>query len=848
MALSDITTSGFAFTEFSHDLVRIDSPLTWWGIDANSNGLYDTLAVRVPVRSEVAGNNLATTAVLVDTLGNALACLGVPTNLAEGDTAISLYWPGVAIGGAASVGPLAVRSFGIRVITSTENFTVQRGDLGSIGEIDPSGFEGFVPDSVRAVAVQGVVALCPIGDADSLQLRLKMPVPFGGSPLILDHEIYAVRTGTAGGPVTLWQTDGSGTTGGDTLWVTSHNDADTTAVLGWARGSGCGTTSWLCYVDDQPVGVAVPVDVRSFDGTPYAIGAVDRFDSLLIAAALFTQESCADYTGDSYVGAADWAVFQDHLPVDGHHIPRHLTAPDSGQRYAPQESFYTTWEQGLGDSARVTIRLIRDSEPSWEYVFVRDFRDTTNGFYSGSMPVEALLENGTDYRIQVIHTAGYWLAGTSDVGRATSDPIEIYAVGCPFVQTWTSNGWTLDNTILARSTERALAEDAYLIKSEPDRTGGRLKFRILENADEFTTLDRVSVAALDAPEDEKVLRIGNRYVAGTWEPATTVVKASGEDITHLVDASREEYYIGSPGDTLLVDLPARRALIGIEDGGTFSTTQGGGGSGGSGGGKPIDPAPEGPPDLTTAGAEIDEHYLTETGILVQFRNGNGDWETARHWYPRERFDDFVVDGFVEGQMRLIFLGRHKLRYLGRFNYLQDGVTPKSARLLSAAHSRLGNQLSEVQIADENSTVIAPGDTVTFEFETVAPEAGKARHWFLVTNGVYSSVAPQGYDAGPTAPEAPTYAFALGAAWPNPTSGNVQIDYSLARESSVSLRIYTVAGRLVRDLVGERQKAGPYSLAWNLRDDGGARVPSGVYFYRLVADEWASQKKVVFIDR
>jgi flagellar hook assembly protein FlgD len=77
---------------------------------------------------------------------------------------------------------------------------------------------------------------------------------------------------------------------------------------------------------------------------------------------------------------------------------------------------------------------------------------------------------------------------------------------------------------------------------------------------------------------------------------------------------------------------------------------------------------------------------------------------------------------------------------------------------------------------------------------------------------------------------------------------VNIDYTLARESNVSLRIYNVAGRLVSDLVGERQRPGPYNVTWNLRDNGGVRVPSGVYFYRLVADEWTSQKKVVFIER
>jgi flagellar hook assembly protein FlgD len=72
-----------------------------------------------------------------------------------------------------------------------------------------------------------------------------------------------------------------------------------------------------------------------------------------------------------------------------------------------------------------------------------------------------------------------------------------------------------------------------------------------------------------------------------------------------------------------------------------------------------------------------------------------------------------------------------------------------------------------------------------------------------------------------------------------------ITFDLARDSHVSLKIYDVAGRLVRGLVNETMTAGfDKPVVWNGLDNSGARVSSGVYFYRLVAADFTSTKKMV----
>jgi flagellar hook assembly protein FlgD len=71
---------------------------------------------------------------------------------------------------------------------------------------------------------------------------------------------------------------------------------------------------------------------------------------------------------------------------------------------------------------------------------------------------------------------------------------------------------------------------------------------------------------------------------------------------------------------------------------------------------------------------------------------------------------------------------------------------------------------------------------------------------------------------------------------------------LAGDCEVSIRVYDVAGRLVRTAVSGTQSAGPHETVWDARSDGGSRVSRGVYFYRMQADDWVSQKKVVLLDR
>ena len=86
-------------------------------------------------------------------------------------------------------------------------------------------------------------------------------------------------------------------------------------------------------------------------------------------------------------------------------------------------------------------------------------------------------------------------------------------------------------------------------------------------------------------------------------------------------------------------------------------------------------------------------------------------------------------------------------------------------------------------------------------------------------------------------------------FPNPFNPETWIPYTLAADGEVKVRIYDVQGVLVRQLDIGRQRTGRYlsrqtAAYWDGRDQSGASVSSGVYFYTLEADTFSETQRMV----
>ena len=83
-------------------------------------------------------------------------------------------------------------------------------------------------------------------------------------------------------------------------------------------------------------------------------------------------------------------------------------------------------------------------------------------------------------------------------------------------------------------------------------------------------------------------------------------------------------------------------------------------------------------------------------------------------------------------------------------------------------------------------------------------------------------------------------------YPNPFNPQTTIHYNLPNSSQVFLRIYDIHGKKVITLVDERQTSGEKSVQWNGRDWSGQPVSSGVYIYRLQADNFLRSRKMMLL--
>lgn len=84
-------------------------------------------------------------------------------------------------------------------------------------------------------------------------------------------------------------------------------------------------------------------------------------------------------------------------------------------------------------------------------------------------------------------------------------------------------------------------------------------------------------------------------------------------------------------------------------------------------------------------------------------------------------------------------------------------------------------------------------------------------------------------------------YSLEQNYPNPFNPTTTIRYQIPKEGMVTLKVYDILGAEVATLVNEEKTAGKYEVSFNA-----SSLASGVYIYKLLADEFISVKKMVLL--
>ena len=89
-------------------------------------------------------------------------------------------------------------------------------------------------------------------------------------------------------------------------------------------------------------------------------------------------------------------------------------------------------------------------------------------------------------------------------------------------------------------------------------------------------------------------------------------------------------------------------------------------------------------------------------------------------------------------------------------------------------------------------------------------------------------------------------YALYQNYPNPFNPATTIQYSISHSGTISLEIFNLLGQKIKTIVNEFQPIGTYSIRWDGKSDDNKITASGIYYYRLRANEFISTKKMLFI--
>jgi hypothetical protein len=81
-------------------------------------------------------------------------------------------------------------------------------------------------------------------------------------------------------------------------------------------------------------------------------------------------------------------------------------------------------------------------------------------------------------------------------------------------------------------------------------------------------------------------------------------------------------------------------------------------------------------------------------------------------------------------------------------------------------------------------------------------------------------------------------YSLSQNYPNPFNPVTNIKYTVPKNGPVTIKLFDITGKEITTLVNEVKPAGSYEIKFNAEN-----LASGVYFYRMTANDFVSVKKM-----
>jgi hypothetical protein len=173
------------------------------------------------------------------------------------------------------------------------------------------------------------------------------------------------------------------------------------------------------------------------------------------------------------------------------------------------------------------------------------------------------------------------------------------------------------------------------------------------------------------------------------------------------------------------------------------------------------------------------------------------------------------------------------------------LSPEARAPLSAGEGPVANLVFEVnnpsvtEIRIEENETASPSHDLVFIYNT-RNQPGQVAFDEVHPDFAGVSVALSG-----VAGSLPTE-YALEQNYPNPFNPSTQIGFALPTDSEVELSVFNILGQKVTTLALGRLPAGNHTTTWQGTDANGGAVASGIYFYRITANNFVETKKMMLL--
>ncbi len=166
------------------------------------------------------------------------------------------------------------------------------------------------------------------------------------------------------------------------------------------------------------------------------------------------------------------------------------------------------------------------------------------------------------------------------------------------------------------------------------------------------------------------------------------------------------------------------------------------------------------------------------------------------------------------------------------NSVQNTVFPVNEPYFSCLQPNYTQYFSDVPLAGHPNV----GFRVVFKSDLNNPDIGLAMDDWEIDGPVNGLTSSGNQNAG--IPKE----YKLSQNYPNPFNPSTVIKYQIPKNGFVSIKIYDILGREVKELVMEFKQAGYYEISFD-----GTNLASGVYFYRINANSPGSKSGTSFTD-